>query len=93
MENYVADPIYHCILNNLIEDEIFSELEMYDTQIFLHKELIAKNAEKLAQQGKLLAQQKDMLRTSIRMLMQSGLSIEAISKALNISEEEVIQLS
>jgi len=61
------------------EEEIFSAIEKRDTEILLR--------------DKHIAEQESMLRTTIKMLLDAGKSIEEISSALNKDLETVIRLA
>lgn len=96
-----ADPDMRHSMN--VEDEIFTELENLDTQVLVQKrtikeqgvqlaqqsEQLAQQGEQLAQQGEQLAQKDSQLATSIELLLNSGMTKEAVAKALGIENIDI----
>lgn len=68
-----------------IEDEIYSELENLDTKILSQKKA-------LAQKDKQLAHQKNLLRYTIKMLVESGKTPSEIADKLHLDIEDVKEL-
>lgn len=83
-----------------VEDEYFMAIENRDTAIMLRDKKIeeqdAKIEEqdaKIEEQDAQIAEQRNMLKTTIKMLLSAGLSIEMIAVNMNISEEEVRKIA
>jgi len=83
-----------------VEDEYFSIIEKWDTEIMQRDWRIAKQNEEIANKNKELSQkdeqlsQKDeQLRKSVKMLLQAHLSIEQIASSLGVSPTVVQDLS
>ena len=82
-----------------VEDEYFSIIEKRDTEILMKdKKLAEKNVqlaelnEKLAEQGEQLAEQQNLLRTSIQMFLQAGMTLEEIAAKLGKTTDELQRL-
>lgn len=82
-----------------VEDEYFSIIEKRDTEILMKdRQLAEKNAQlaektaELSEKNAELSAQKAMLRASIQMLMNAGMSAEAIAENLGKDIDEVKQL-
>lgn len=82
-----------------VEDEYFSAIEYRDTEILVRDRQLAEQkveieqqSAQLEQKSAQLEQQEQMLRTSIRMLLESGMPIETIAANCNISLDEVQRL-
>ena len=82
-----------------VEDEYFSLIEEQDTELMTQRKLLAEQGAQLAEQGAQLkerdAQLKErdaQLTTSVRLLYESGMSIEDIAKSLNLSTERIEKL-
>ena len=69
-----------------VEDEYFSAIEKRDTEIML-------GARKLAEQQKQLAQKEELLGMSVRMLLQSGKTIEEIANTMGMDPEYISRLA
>ena len=83
-----------------VEDEYFSVIEKRDTEILMRDRLLAEQKTQLAEQKTQLAEQKtqlaekdDLLRATIKMLLDAGRSVEEIARTLNKSLEEVKRLA
>ena len=79
-----------------VEDEYFSIIEKRDTEILQRDRRIAEQnveiaakAKELSQKAKELSQKDEQLRMSVRLLLESGLSIEDIASKLNIDKAQI----
>ena len=75
-----------------VEDEFFSVIEKRDTTIMLKDRKIAEQNTQIAEQSNQIAEQKAMIRTSVRMLHQAGMPVEAIAANLHLDVEEINSL-
>jgi len=85
--------------NMNVEDEYFSLIDEQDSELMAQRKLLAEQGAQLKEQGAQLKEQGAQLKerdaqlsTSIRLLHQSGMSIEDIAKSLNLSVERIGQL-
>ena len=76
-----------------VEDEYFSAIEKRDTEIMLGARKLAEQKAKLAEQQKQLAQKKELLGMSVRMLLQSGKTIEEIANTMGMDPEYISRLA
>ena len=89
-----------------VEDEYFSVIEKRDTEIMLKDRMLAEQSVKLAEQNTQLTEQKaqlteqkaqlakkdEMLQMSVRMLLETGKTIDDIATMMGIDAEVVRQL-
>ena len=92
--------------NMNVEDEYFSLIDEQDSELMAQRKLLAEQGAQLKEQDAQLKEQDAQLKeqdaqlkardaqlsTSIRLLHQSGMSIEDIAKSLNLSVERIGQL-
>lgn len=76
-----------------VEDEYFSAIEKRDTEIMLGARKLAEQKAKLAEQQKQLAQKEELLGMSVRMLLQSGKTIEEIANTMGMDPEYISRLA
>ena len=83
-----------------VEDEYFSAIEKRDTEIMLgarklaeQKAKLAEQKAKLAEQQTQLAQKEELLGMSVRMLLQSGKTIEEIANTMGMDPEYISRLA
>ena len=79
-----------------VEDEYFSVIEKRDTTIMLKDKKIAEQNTQIAEQNTQIAEQNTqiaeqwaMIRTSVKMLHQAGMTIESIATNLKLDTEKV----
>lgn len=79
-----------------VEDEFLSVVEEYDTTIMKQQEELKTMGHQLVAQGsqlekanRQLLEQKDKLRTTARLLRESGMNVQAIAEATGLSCEEI----
>ena len=82
-----------------VEDEYFSAIEKRDTELLVRERKIAEQKVQLKEQKAQLTEQKaqlteqrHLLRTTIKLLLNSGQSIEEVSKNINMDIEAVRQI-
>ena len=82
-----------------VEDEYFSAIEKRDTELLVRERKIAEQKVQLTEQKAQLTEQKaqlteqrHLLRTTIKLLLNSGQSIEEVSKNINMDIEAVRQI-
>ena len=83
-----------------VEDEYFSAIEKRDTEILLKDRKLAEQNVQLAEQKAQLTEQKaqleqkdGMLRMSVRMLLQSGKTIEEIAATMGMDSDTIRKLA
>jgi hypothetical protein len=83
-----------------VEDEYFSVIEKRDTTIMIKDRRIAEQEvkiseqeEHIAAQDKQIASQQELIRLSVKMLIDAGMSPEAVAVNLNIDVDRVRQLA
>ena len=76
-----------------VEDEYFSAIEKRDTEIMLGARKLAEQKAKLAEQQTQLAQKEELLGMSVRMLLQSGKTIEEIANTMGMDPEYISRLA
>lgn len=83
-----------------VEDEYFSAIEKRDTEIMLgarklaeQKAKLTEQKAKLTEQQKQLAQKEELLGMSVRMLLQSGKTIEEIANTMGMDPEYISRLA
>jgi uncharacterized protein (DUF3084 family) len=72
-----------------VEDEYYSIIEKQDTEILQRDRRIAEQRVEIAAKDEQLSQKDEQLRKSIKLLMQAGMTAEAIASSLNIDEGQV----
>ena len=75
-----------------VEDEYYSVIEKRDTTIMLRDKKIAEQVATIKEQGDTIEQQKNMLRSTIQLLLNAGMSPEQIAHNLGVDFETVGQL-
>ena len=75
-----------------VEDEYYSVIEKRDTTIMLRDKKIAEQGATIKEQGDTIEQQKNMLRSTIQLLLNAGMSPEQIAHDLGVDFETVGQL-
>ena len=82
-----------------VEDEYFSAIEKRDTEILTRDKQLAEQKVALAEQKEEISQQKeelkhkdDMLRNSIKLMLQNGMPLETIADSLGKSVEELTRM-
>ena len=75
-----------------VEDEYYSVIEKRDTTIMLRDKKIAEQVATIREQGDTIEQQKNMLRSTIQLLLNAGMSPEQIAHDLGVDLETVGQL-
>ncbi|MCR4919909.1 MAG: hypothetical protein K5928_08900 [Prevotella sp.] len=82
-----------------VEDEYFSVIEKRDTEIMLKDKKLAEQDVKLAEQDEQIAQkderlkqQENMLRSTLRLFLQSGMSMEEVATKMGMDAEKLKQL-
>ena len=83
-----------------VEDEYFSAIEKRDTEILLKDRKLAEQNVQLAEQKAQLTEQKaqieqrdEMLRMTVRMLLQSGKTIEEIATSMGMDSDVIRRLA
>ena len=74
-----------------VEDEYFSVIEKRDTTIMLKDKQIARQTATIKEQGDTIKEQQGMLKTTIRMLMEAGMTAEQIAANLGVDLDFVKQ--
>ena len=75
-----------------VEDEYFSAIEKRDTEIMMRDRKLAEQQVQLSEQQVQLSEQQKLLRFSIQMMQDSGLSLETIAAKLGKSVEDLKQI-
>ena len=75
-----------------VEDEYYSAIEKRDTEILMREQTIAEQGATIAEQGVTIKEQDQMLRTSISLLLNSGMSPDQIAKSLGVDVDTVRNL-
>ena len=82
-----------------VEDEYYSAIEMRDTEIMMRDRELAEQKVQLNEQKVQLNEQKvqleqknAQLRSSLKMLLEAGLTLQAIANSWNMDEEELRRL-
>ena len=75
-----------------VEDEYFSVIEKRDTEIMMRDKKLAEQNVKLAEQKAQLEQKDEILKSSVQMLVKSGVPFGSIANTLGISIDEVKRL-
>ena len=71
-----------------VEDEYYQVIEDRDTEILMQKKKLKEQRAELKQKDKQLTQKDEQIRNLVRTMSLSGIAIESIASALNITEEE-----
>ena len=82
-----------------VEDEYYSYLEKKETEVMIRDKIIAEKEEQLSQQKEQLSQQQEqlsekdaLLRKSIKMLLDAGLTPAKVAESLAVDIETVMSL-
>ena len=75
-----------------VEDEYFSIIEKRDTEILMRDHQIAEQKAQLTEQQAQLTEQQNLLRTTIKLLLDSGQSMEQVAKSTDLSIEDIKQI-
>ena len=92
----VANPIYDIVFKYLMEDEYYSVIEKRDTTIMLKDRKIAQQSATIQEQGATIQEQDAtiqkqdaMLRSTIKLLIDAGMTPELIAANLGVPIETV----
>ena len=75
-----------------VEDEYFSAIEKRDTEIMLMDRKLAEQKAQLTEQKAQLVQKEELLRMSVRMLHESGKTIEEIATSMKMAPDDIRRL-
>ena len=75
-----------------VEDEILSEIEVRDTTIMQKDKVIEQKEQMIEQKEQVIEQKNKMLQEMVRLLVQTGISVEEIAQKLSLSVQEVKSL-
>ena len=85
----VANPIYDIVFKYLMEDEYYSVIEKRDTTIMLKDRKIAQQSATIQEQDATIQKQDAMLRSTIKLLIDAGMTPELIAANLGVPIETV----
>ena len=72
-----------------VEDEYYGAIEKRDTEILMRDQTIAEQGATIKEQGDTIKEQNQMLRASISLLLNSGMSPEQIAQSLGVDVDIV----
>jgi hypothetical protein len=72
-----------------VEDEYYGAIEKRDTEILMRDQTIAEQGATIKEQGNTIKEQNQMLRASISLLLNSGMSPEQIAQSLGVDVDIV----
>lgn len=89
----IANPIYDIVFKYLMEDEYYSVIENRDTTIMMKNKEIARQSATIKEQGDTIKEQGDMLCSTIKLLLNAGMTAEQIAVNLHVSVATVEKYS
>ena len=75
-----------------VEDEYFGAIEKRDTEILMRDQMIAEQGATIKEQGDTIKEQGDLLRSTIKLLLDAGMTSDQIASKLGVAHETVNSL-
>ncbi len=88
----VANPIYDSVFKFLVEDEYFSAIEHWDTELMVKTQKLDEMSEKLAEKDNQLTEKDNQLKSMAQVMLANGMSVEVIRQAMGKSAKEILEL-